>query len=150
MGGGRYFKSSNLRSTLNFMGCDIHSYVYHRQGKGPLNTFLCMELNLGRDYGLFGLMAGVRGEHKLFDARGFPEDTPHRIRFDYDRRIDDVHDASWLTTGELKQVAEKYIEINERRNPWLETVIGYMDALDDWCQEDDPGGQAILIFFFDC
>ena len=132
------------------MGCDIHPYVHHRHGGGTLNTFLCVELNLGRDYGLFGLMAGVRGKHKLFDARGFPKDTPNRVRFDYNRFIDDAHNESWLTTSELKQIAKKFNELYERRNPWLETVIGYMDALDNWCEEEDPGGQAILIFFFDC
>ncbi len=132
------------------MGCDIHSYVYHRKGTGELKTYLCSEIDLGRDYGLFGLLAGVRGEHTLFEARGFPQDVPSRITFEYDRRIDDVHNASWLTTDEVKQVADRYVELWGRSNPRLAALIGYMQALDAWCAAYDPGGQAVLIFFFDC
>lgn len=126
------------------MGCDIHPYICYRNGEGKLKQFMYSELDLGRDYTFFGLLAGVRGKHKLFEAKGFPEDVPSHVLFDFNRRADDTHDASWLTTAELKQVAEAYERIategewKVRKNRWLAALIGCMQGLDEWLAEYDP------------
>lgn len=57
------------------MGCDIHAYVdydepndFEHKWVGHLGEFI-----LGRDYFLFSLMAGVRGNEALFQPKGLPE-----------------------------------------------------------------------------
>lgn len=138
------------------MGCDIHPYVCYRTGEGRLKSFQHDPFSLGRDYTLFGLLAGVRGTHALFEARGFPEEVPFHINLAFDRRADDTHDASWLTTAEVKAVDAAYAQIREEeggpkpRNMYMAALIGCMQGLDDWCAVYDPGGYAVLVFYFDC
>lgn len=59
------------------MGCDIHCYVeyasFNRGGNGePYWQNLGGRSNPGRDYGMFGLIAGVRGGEALFPPKGLP------------------------------------------------------------------------------
>lgn len=65
------------------MGCDIHAYVDYETAKEPefqdrrwvhsLGSF-----SVGRDYLLFGIMAGVRHEEaKLFDPKGLPDELSY-------------------------------------------------------------------------
>ena len=62
------------------MGCDVHMYVEHN---GPARAGSKWgdkwsgwpRINPGRDYRMFGLLAGVRtGEAPVFPLRGLPED----------------------------------------------------------------------------
>ena len=137
------------------MGCDIHPHVARRTGEGKLVPFMYSSLDLGRDYVMFGLLAGVRGEEKLFEPRGLPDDVPSTYKFDYDRMEGDAHSASWLTTEEVRAVAEAYPAAVERRggerrqNPFLAALVGLMGAVDQWSEEYDPGGSAVFVFWFD-
>jgi len=58
------------------MGCDIHAYIDYDspkdQGEIDLVNYFG-EINIFRHYALFGLMAGVRGQYKLFKPKGLPE-----------------------------------------------------------------------------
>jgi len=137
------------------MGCDIHPRIARRTGEGELVSFMHGTLDLGRDYVMFGLMAGVRGKEKLFEPRGLPDDVPFSYKFDHDRLDGDAHSASWLTTQEVRMVADAYPEVAERldgkrrQNPWLAALVGLMEAVDRWSDEYDPDGGAVLIFWFD-
>ncbi|GAB5519425.1 MAG: hypothetical protein RhofKO_16760 [Rhodothermales bacterium] len=136
------------------MGCDIHPYLARRTGEGKLEPFICNALDLGRSYVMFGLMAGVRGDVCLFEPRGLPEDIPSTYKFDYDRD-DEVHSASWLTTAEVRAVADAFPDAVEQRTGepfmyvYLAALVGMMEAVDRWADTHDPGGGAILIFWFD-
>lgn len=65
------------------MGCDIHMYVeYRAKDSGHWYTF-GQKINPGRNYRLFGLLAGVRsGEEPMFQPRGMPEDAAFSSRYD--------------------------------------------------------------------
>lgn len=65
------------------MGCDIHCCIEYASSwnsggwRWDYTRFAC-ELNVGRDYDLFALMAGVRGEEGLIpvcEPKGLPEDV---------------------------------------------------------------------------
>jgi hypothetical protein len=137
------------------MGTDIAPYVAYRSSKGELQPFLYGSQELGRDYMLYGLMAGVRGDAELFQPRGLPDDTPSIYQIFFEKDGGDGYAASWLSTIEMKAVAEKYQQITEEQNglryitPHLAALIGLMEAVDIWAEKYDPGGRAILIFWFD-
>lgn len=64
------------------MGCDIHAYIdYDTPGENPtgLVSHLC-EINLWRNYYLFGLLAGVRSGGAMFEPRGLPERLSWSVR----------------------------------------------------------------------
>ena len=132
------------------MGCDIHPYLCFRTSSGDVKPVKYSKLDLGRDYTFFGLLAGVRGEHTLFEARGFPTNTPSHITFNYNSMEGDAHHASWLTTSEVQAIAEAYVKINNWQNPLLAGLVGMMQSLDAWCNDHEPGTHVELIFFFDC
>lgn len=60
------------------MGCDIHCYIEYsnwtdREGE-PYWQCFGGRYNPGRDYTMFDILAGVRGEeHTLFEPRGIPK-----------------------------------------------------------------------------
>lgn len=102
------------------MGCDIHALI-EWPGKGPTLQVVA-EINLPRDYDLFGLMADVRTRDDvtpLFQARGMPDDLSHEARYRYEKWGDDAHTPSWLSPGDLSRVADAY-----RAHPrcWSDTV----------------------------
>lgn len=60
------------------MGCDIHCYVEYRNQKNPDRGWYDFggRINPGRNYWMFGAMAGVRTDHiPHIEPRGFPEDS---------------------------------------------------------------------------
>lgn len=51
------------------MGCDIHAHIEYRLAGD--NYWSCFaDPSMGRDYNLFGLLAGVRGGPPLYQPRG--------------------------------------------------------------------------------
>lgn len=59
------------------MGCDIHTFIEYsdftdRNGD-PYWSCFGGQINHGRDYTMFGLLAGVRGGEALISPRGLPE-----------------------------------------------------------------------------
>lgn len=65
------------------MGCDIHAYLeYQPKNNGDCNYQCFGEIDLYRNYLMFSIMAGVRGETVLFSPRGFPEKTSFRVTDD--------------------------------------------------------------------
>ena len=88
------------------MGCDIHAFIevkidnkWHHHG----------EVDIDRNYELFGLMAGVRYAHDdMIDyPRGLPNDTTCMTGIHYETWNGEAHSASYLTMDEMIYV-EKY------------------------------------------
>jgi hypothetical protein len=67
------------------MGCDIHVYPEYasgsRQDGSDYWNLACDSFELGRDYKLFGLMAGVRREGQLFPKKGLPTDVSLSVKW---------------------------------------------------------------------
>ena len=68
------------------MGCDIHMYVEWKvksRNDNYWDTFGGC-INPGRDYELFGLLAGVRSDEvPMFPIRGIPDNMAFESRYDY-------------------------------------------------------------------
>jgi len=94
------------------MGCDIHAYLDVTEGEpdperdyaGWIQTF-AHDIPIGRDYALFGLLAGVRGGKALIEPRGLPEydQMGWRTRDTYWLRVTDSPSCGWC--GECKHVS---------------------------------------------
>jgi hypothetical protein len=63
----------------------------------------------GRDYELFGLLAGVRSTYPepIVEPRGIPESANHYIKDEY-AASEYNHTPSWLTLGELRKTWYKH------------------------------------------
>lgn len=146
------------------MGVNVGTHLCIRRPDREIE-YLCSGPWIPRDYTLYGLMAGVRGEAEFFEPRGVPEDANRRLKWemrDAPHAVDE-YAQSWLTTAELRQVEQAYVHVmhSERADdpyrpsfgpeygagPYFAATIGAMRAIDDWCKENG-GGQAILAFSF--
>ena len=123
------------------MGCDIHAYLDYTYAEpnehstGSYCTF-AGNIDIDRNYTLFGLLAGVRRGNVVFEPRGVPsiDVLGHQTRRDYWERVEhigpekakayspraevsygevfvpkpDWHSPSWLYQHELELVIEAY------------------------------------------
>lgn len=68
------------------MGCDIHSYIdYDKKSSKHDKTYTdgLGRIRIGRDYYLFGLIAGVRGNlHPVVPVRGLPKTQSIDVKHD--------------------------------------------------------------------
>lgn len=138
------------------MGFDIGTHLCIRRPGHKLD-YLGPDPFVPRNSGLFGLMAGVSGPVVLFEPRGVPDDADglllHELRDE--PSVADGVARSWLTTAEVRDVAETYEShpvLAERATNGRPRVpahfaatLGAMEAVDRWCGENG-GGHAILAF----
>ncbi len=61
----------------------------------------------GRNYVLFGIVAGVRGGDTLFSARGLPVDISEAVSSQFD---DGYHTPTWLTFYEFERCFKKWVK----------------------------------------
>lgn len=108
------------------MGCDIHLYMEY---KNPENTWskrwdnFGKRISVGRDYYLFGLMAGVRGGAKPIAApRGIPNDIDYYTAQDYywfigDTNETDTDGSRFITLKDAERWGTT-IELDDKGNPY--------------------------------
>jgi hypothetical protein len=99
------------------MGCDIHAYLDVVEAepdpktnyKGYTSTF-AGRIDLGRNYELFGLLAGVRGGPALYQPRGIPafDEMGFRTRHDYWLQITEKPSCDYC--GECQHVTPEQAE----------------------------------------
>ncbi len=98
------------------MGCDIHEWVERKAANGWEMTDV--NLNIGRNYDLFGMLADVRNGVGFAGVdmgdgfvpvlgrgeptRGVPDDASPEYRSEVESWECDGHSHSWLTLAELK------------------------------------------------
>jgi len=120
------------------MGCDIHMYVQYqnkkqaketkKQGREPYWWNFGGQMNPGRNYTMFGILAGVRDwpadENKSFEPRGIPDfglcytargDLYLYIVDDEDGRVDPGENYCTL---EQAQRWRRRIYNNDKGEPW--------------------------------
>ena len=156
---------------VNLMGVNVGTHLCIRR-PGQEIEYLCSGPWIPRNYGLYGLMAGVGSDIVLFEPRGIPEDASRRLRWELkdSKLAADEYAHSWLTTEELREVARAYeaepsflaepdLDIplppgqepsptqTAKLGPHFSATIGAMEGIDRWCEENG-GGQAILAFSF--
>lgn len=150
------------------MGCDIHDFVEHRTPSGVWQCHHALrnedgrtwldDLDIPRNYALFALLAGVRGEFDFsFGERGFPEDASPPVRKEYETWASDAHTPSYLTLRELKQKAlelllftnKQQLEVRNAQQA-LRKLIEQLSNLGP--EEDGPplsDEEIRLVFWFD-
>lgn len=107
------------------MGCDIHMFCETRiPGEDwkihplhlPKNDFekeFCghglLELNLGRHYWMFGVLAGIRGgQSALYYPRGMPDTASPELKAAWDYGGGDWHTPTHLSIRELINCMKEY------------------------------------------
>lgn len=82
------------------MACDIHIHIEcKKQGSWILHS---EDIYDGRDYELFGILAGVRGYGPpISRLKGLPVDVTDEVLQDHDLWEEEAHSASWLTFDEI-------------------------------------------------
>lgn len=122
------------------MGCDIHAHVEVKiNGKWEHYN----APYIGRDYELFGNLAGVRRlTTPVVPPRGFPDDASEVTALDFRRWGVDAHTPSWLTRDEVLKVPAWNTRDRE---------LGYLfgNGWERFEDDEDPFEDARLVFWFD-
>jgi hypothetical protein len=106
------------------MGCDIHLYTEKIKSVNGVDKWVncdhwklnpyfgddeyepeleLISLYSGRNYTLFGVLAGVRGRDEICPPRGLPDDVSDIVKKNSDRWDGDGHSHSYFTLDELKE-----------------------------------------------
>jgi hypothetical protein len=106
------------------MGCDIHIFSetkiegkwvcnepFEVQDVGTEDEYIDVpydqQFYSGRDYDLFGVLAGVRHDSlQEFEVKGFPDDASPEIKRKFTSWDCDAHTPSYITLEELKSFLE--------------------------------------------
>lgn len=98
------------------IGCDIHLFIEYKLGDGPWQADkhhttdeygnLTDADYAHRDYGFFGVLAGVRGSGP--EPKGWPDDVSEKLKSESDNWGDDGHSHSWSTLDEFKKALRKH------------------------------------------
>lgn len=144
------------------MGCDIHVYTetldkngdWLADARGTYDVesfpdeeyayYSMDETFTGRDYILFGVLAGVRRHYPFsFDPKGFPEDASSHVNEIYQSEIEDAHTPSYLSKEELQTKATELLITGEHIPPevsgCLKTVLEKLNG--------EPDKQRIVFWF---
>ncbi len=130
------------------MGCDIHCMLeYARWTNSDGTTYwdaFTGSFNPGRDYSMFDIINGVRGDSGgLFDKGALPEDLSHDAKGCYFGTDDegeplssgdmgDLHSPTWLTCDELAQViAKRMFDSEYPYNPEWDILLVTMRAFEE-------------------
>jgi hypothetical protein len=117
------------------MGCDIHCYIEHTLGKRDTDTNWWSfggSINPGRNYGMFSVMAGVRGYDKdpAVPPKGIPDNIAYRTADDYyyevipdDSDLSDYRGKNYVTASD----AEKWLKYGSRWKDEKKTYISSPD-----------------------
>lgn len=144
------------------MGCDIHIYMEYRgKGKdGAAQGWRCFggRINPGRDYHLFGMLAGVRGglgRGAIFPVRGKPRDMGICAASDAIMRVSEERAGSdgyidkktaeeWIRRGSAEWIGNRKEAVTHpdwHDFTWL-TVEEFADVL-HLAEDDDRRGYRI-------
>jgi len=113
------------------MGCDIHAYLEIENPNDRVESI--GRVRLGRDYVLFGLMAGVRGDTVLFEPRGLPKN----IGWDVER-------DNWLYVIDEDEVGEEGCCSREQAESWLSCGSTYKDERKMQISDPDAHSHSFL------
>lgn len=111
------------------MGCDIHAVMEIKiNGRWGYYT----EIEIGRDYELFGRMAGVRDNavEPIANAKGLPEDLSDVAKLYFRTYLEEsvFHNHSFLTNSELAQLYRWLV--GEHGREWRDGVWDETENID--------------------
>lgn len=137
------------------MGCDIHCYIEYHDGHDRWSGF-GGRINPGRNYRLFGALAGVRTDAiEHVQPRGLPPDIGYVAIEDATLFIGDPAECSGCTTREnadrwLAQGCSRYWDAKQTRvthpdwhsHSWLKTAE-FAGAMERYYRDPYPGEKGI-------
>jgi len=95
------------------MGCDIHGFIEVKH-KGKWECYDKIPLRT-RNYDLFSLIAGIRGNEKpISEPKGIPEDVSEIVKAEFKSWEEDAHTPTWLSSKESNEVYKKFDKIVKR------------------------------------
>jgi len=103
------------------MGCDIHAHI-ETVDNGYATHFA--EIYLGRNYALFELMAGVRGDrdNAIVPPRGFPDNANSTTEDKFYQEISDEENGSrYISSERAKEYLEKGYIKQHPKHEWKVT-----------------------------
>lgn len=131
------------------MGCDIHVYLEAKKTVNEVDQWVNVDhwqinpyfnkedsdwdgereleqvpVYWGRNYELFGLLAGVRDNsmNPIVDPRGLPEDVSKITRKEYEHWKSDLHTPSYLTYYELMKYYHNHKKHQELLDYFLKGI----------------------------
>lgn len=135
------------------MGCDIHVYLEKYTSINGKSTWVNVDYwqknpyfgitedereyehvscYVGRNYDLFGILAGVRSsEDPIDEPRGLPEDVTEVTKKEYERG-DMIHTPTYYTLKELKD----YLYENSDNKEIFECLNRFVGCVDDRFKEE--------------
>ena len=110
-------------SSIDEMGCDIHIMLQFNNPAIDADYWDTIHIgSTGRDYSLFGYIAGVRSSNDpVVEPRGKPDDIPE---WEWDRLGAD-HTFTWLTPDEM----QKAINLRMSDSGSVDMKLRYMNLL---------------------
>lgn len=149
------------------MGTDIHLYIEHYNKeskrwdslsfykKSSEGEFLPVDIYDGRDYDLFGLLAGVRS---IIDPFVFPRGVPDDMSCEVSKAYRDgqyYHTPTWYDYCELQTYERIFdneyddeddtISLCERLDGFINDIEKVLNAYDIYCPK--PGDIRIVMWF---
>lgn len=100
------------------MGCDIHG-IFEVKLNGKWYTY--DRVKQGRNYWLFGKLAGVRGGGSIFEPKGIPDDISEVTSKELEDWDCDSHTHTWFTKDEMQAILEDV----KRESNGLEDIFNY-------------------------
>lgn len=96
------------------MGCDIH---WHAEIKINGKWEHYAHTYVARNYRLFELMAGVRGDegNAVSPPKGLPNDCSAVTRLLYAKEEGDAHSMSWLSAAEIAGLEERWALLHDHK-----------------------------------
>lgn len=135
------------------MGCDIHVYLEKYASINGKSTWVNVDYwqknpyfgitesereyehvscYVGRNYDLFGILAGVRsGEDPIDEPRGLPEDVTEVTKKEYERG-DMIHTPTYYTLKELKD----YLYENSDNKEIFDCLNRFVEGINDRFKEE--------------
>ncbi len=152
------------------MGCDIHAMIERRaiknnpeEGEDPYYSWWINsgDPDFDRDYGLFEILAGVRGskDRAISEPRGLPNNTCREMGHLHAAWGEDAHSASYLTLAEIVSAtnSDTFKEANTYTQKTIRDLIEEMrHHMKLMPTTEGIGGRRVkdetairLVFFFD-
>ncbi len=110
------------------LGADCHDfYIEEESGYGGPDWSFVAQIETGRDYRAFGVLAGVRMEGLPHIApRGYPSGLSWRTADHAKAGSGACHSETWLTTNEMVEAQMRYVSEGDQPYDALEYAIAIM------------------------
>jgi hypothetical protein len=139
------------------MGCDIHLFLEGKNKDTGEWDHIIAELDDGRNYYLFGLIAGVRKTRVIFEPKGLPKDISTKVREQSIAWGADAHSFSYLNQENLVHVLLKAIDfiredITSKDDTELELEIITLYKIKKWLEvmsSIEDYSEKRIVFWFD-